>query len=390
MATFVFWTCAAAVAYSYAGYAAAVWLASRLWGRRPEPPRCGDEALPSVTLVAAAYNEEDEIGGWVDHALASDYPAGRLEPLVVSDGSTDGTADVVAARGRGAVRLVGRDVRRGKAAAVNAAFRAAGGEVVVLTDANTRVDPDAVRNLARWFLDPSVGTVCGRLVLTAPDGSRNSDGVYWRYETFLKRCESRLGALLGANGAVYAVRRSWYVPIPEGTIVDDFVIPLLVRLRHGGAAVYDDEAVAREPVAPDVGAEFHRRARIGAGGFQSLGLVWRCLDPRRGWLALAFASHKVLRWLGPFFLIGAFGASVARADRPFYLGCAAAQAAFYALAAVAPLLPSRPAVLRPVHVASMFTAMNAALLVGFFRWAFRTQSGAWRRTARAGVKGGVS
>lgn len=382
MATFVFWTCAAALAYAYAGYALIIWLASRRFGRRPDPPTCGESDLPTVTLLVAAYNEEEVIGGWLDNAQAVDYPAERLEVLVASDGSTDGTDAIVSDRG---VRLLDFGARRGKAAVVNSALRSARGEVVVLTDANTRVDPGAVRRLARWFRDPDVGAVCGRLVLVDADGGRNSDGVYWKYETFLKRCEARLGALLGANGAIYAVRRSWYEPIPDGTIIDDFVIPLLLRLRHGGATVYDEEAVALEDSAPDVGAEFHRRARIGAGGFQSLRLLWRYLDPRRGWVSFAFASHKVLRWLCPFFMIGLFAAGLALWDHPFYRACLLAQAAFYLLAVVDPYVPARPRVFKPLHVAGMFTAMNAALFVGFLRWACSAQPVTWRRTARAPV-----
>src|SRR5262249_30950742 len=148
--------------------------------------------------------------------------------------------------------------------------------------------------------------VCGRLVLTDPATGCNVDSYYWRYETFLKRCEGRLGALLGANGAIYAIRRELYTPIPGNTIVDDFVIPLRAKLRTGCRIVYDGDAVAREETPPNVGAEFHRRSRIGAGGFQSIGLLWRLLNPRSGWVAFTFFSHKILRWVCPFFLVAAF------------------------------------------------------------------------------------
>jgi cellulose synthase/poly-beta-1,6-N-acetylglucosamine synthase-like glycosyltransferase len=389
MATTVFWVCAAALVYAYAGYPLVIWLASRRFGRRPEPPACGDDDLPAVTLLVAAYNEEEVIGDWLQNAMRVDYPRDRLEVLVGSDGSDDGTAAAVAGYAGRGVRLLDYARRRGKASVLNSLLPEARGEVVVLTDANTQVDPGAVRRLARWFRDPGVGAVCGRLVLVDAATGRNSDGVYWKYETFLKRCEARLGALLGANGAIYAIRRSCYVPIPDGTIIDDFVIPLLSRLKYGCSTVYDDQAFAREESAPGVGAEFHRRSRIGAGGFQSLGLLWKYLDPRRGWVAFAFASHKLLRWVCPFFMIGLFGASLALWESPFYRACLLAQAAFYLLAVLGPLVPARPRVFKPVHVAGMFTAMNAALLVGFCRWARQGQSGAWRRTARAKPGGGL-
>ena len=124
--------------------------------------------------------------------------------------------------------------------------------------------------------------------------------------------------MLGANGPIYAIRRDLYVPIPPETVVDDFVIPLLVKLRSGCAIIYDREAVAREETPPDVMSEFHRRARIGAGGFQSIGMLWKLLDPRQGWIAFTFFSHKVLRWLCPFFLIGLLASSVLLWDTPFF------------------------------------------------------------------------
>src|SRR5262249_38664493 len=158
----------------------------------------------------------------------------------------------------------------GKAATLNAAFAELAGDIVLLSDANTFTDATAARNIVRWFADPRVGVVCGRLVLTDPATGGNADSLYWRYETFLKECEGRLGALPGATGGIYAFRRGLYAPIPDDTIVDDFVIPLAAKLRTGCAIVYDRDAVAREETAPDVRAEFRRRSRIGAGGFQSI------------------------------------------------------------------------------------------------------------------------
>jgi cellulose synthase/poly-beta-1,6-N-acetylglucosamine synthase-like glycosyltransferase len=247
-----------------------------------------------------------------------------------------------------------------------------------------------VRMLARWFADPTVGSVVGRLILTDPATGRNADGLYWKYETFLKTCEARLGALLGANGAIYAIRRALYVPIPDRTIVDDFVIPLLSQLRHGRSIVYDVEAVAREETPPGLGQEFRRRARIGAGGFQAIGILRGLLDPRRGWVAFAFLSHKVLRWTCPAFLIGLAASNFALASGggpAFYRWTLALQAAFYQTAGLAALVPPRLKLIKPIRLATMFAGMNAALLVGFFRWAFGGQGGTWRRTERPAVAG---
>ena len=386
-----FWACSALVVYAYALYPALIWASARIFGRRAEAPEVRDEDLPTASLVLAAYNEEAVIGERLENALAMNYPAGKVDVVVGSDGSRDRTAEIVRGFADRGVRLLDFAENRGKASVLNDAVAAATGEVLLMSDANTEIDPAAARRLARWFVDPAVGAVVGRLVLVDPKTGRNADGLYWKYETFLKRCEGRLGALLGANGPIYAIRRELYEPIPPSTIVDDFVIPLLAKQRTGCGIVYDREAIAVEETAPDVRAEFGRRARIGAGGFQSIGLLWRLLNPLRGWVAFAFLSHKVLRWLCPFFLIGALVTDLALAleGRPPYRALLAAQVAFYGLALLLAVVPSRAAALRPLRLTTMFASMNAALLVGFWRWVRGRQKGTWMRTARVGETTGA-
>lgn len=378
-----FWASLALVVYAYAGYPLLVCGLSRLFGSKSEAQDLSAEELPSVSLLIAAHNEEDEIEGRIRNALKTDYPREKFEIVVGSDGSTDNTARIVRSFEGDGVRLLDYGLRRGKASVINAAFPELTGELVLLSDANTYLDAHAVRRLVRWFRDPSVGAVCGRLILTDPRTGRNVDSIYWRYETFLKRCESRLGALLGANGAIYAIRQSVFAPIPQGTIVDDFVIPLLARLRTGCSIVYDGEAVAREETPASVGSEFHRRSRIGAGGFQSIGLLWRLLDPRQGWIAFTFMSHKVFRWVCPFCLVMLAIINIVLAGQPLYRWLLLVQSAFYLTALVGAFLPGRSIVLRVLRLSTMFTGMNAALLVGFWRWVWGRQKGAWRRTARA-------
>ncbi len=205
----------------------------------------------------------------------------------------------------------------------------------------------------------------------------------------MKRCEGRTGGLLGANGAIYAIRRDLYVPIPPDTIVDDFVIPLLAKLRSGCTIVYEPDAVAREESAPSISSEFHRRARIGAGGFQSIALLWRLLDPRRGWVAFTFFSHKVLRWLCPFFLIAILASNVMLWGRPFFAWVLGAQLGFYGISLFAAFAPKEVKLPRLVRLMTMFTSMNAALLVGFVRWISRRQNAAWKRTARVAEVSGA-
>ena len=263
---------------------------------------------------------------------------------------------------------------------LNAALKALRGEIVLLTDANTFIESNALKQIVPWFADSATGVVCGRLVLTDGASGANSDGLYWRYETFMKECEGRLGALLGANGAIYAIRRSEFSGINGGTIVDDLVIPLVMHLRTGCRIVYDPSAVAREETAPSLTTEFRRRARIGAGGFHSLSLVGGIARPRHGWLAFSFISHKLLRWLCPFWMLGALAANAMLADDPFYRLLLAAQLLGYGLSALG--WHHRTHGWRVVRLSTMFTTMNAALLVGFWMWASGTQTGVWQRTAR--------
>jgi cellulose synthase/poly-beta-1,6-N-acetylglucosamine synthase-like glycosyltransferase len=378
----VFWACAAAVFFAYVCYPLVVWQLARWLGRPARVPDGEGKSLPSLSLLIAAHNEEAVIEERIRNALQMDYPADKLEIVVASDGSVDATAAIVRRYADRGVRLLDYSVRRGKAATLNAAVAELRGEIILLSDANTYTDANAARNLVRWFTNPKVGVVCGRLVLTDPETGGNADSLYWKYETFLKRCEGRLGALLGSNGAIYAIRRALYFPIPGDTIVDDFVIPLQAKLRTGCAIVYDCDAVAREETAPDVRSEFRRRSRIGAGGFQSILLLWRLLNPRRGWVAFTFFSHKIVRWLCPFFMLGALFANLLLLAEPLYRATLFAQLGFYAVSMLAAFVPARFRSLKPLRLTTMFTSMNLALLVGFWRWASGSQKGAWRRTAR--------
>lgn len=385
----LFWASFALVVYAYALYPALIAAASRLFGKANRPPDPGADP-PTATLLIAAYNEATVIGARLENALALEYPPGRLSIVVASDGSDDGTAEIVRGFEERGVRLIDSKERRGKSAVLNATIAGLTDDLVLLSDANTFNDPDAAIKLARWFADPGVGSVVGKLVLTDPRTGRNADGLYWKYENVLKRCEGRLGGLLGANGAIYAIRRRLYVPIPDRTIVDDFVIPLLAKQEHGGSILYDREAIAREETPASIGSEFHRRARIGAGGFQAIGLLWRLLDPRRGWVAFTFASHKVLRWLCPAFLILCLGgnlAAVALGGPEPYRALLGLQALFYLVAAGGAFAPPGPSPwLKPARLVTLFVSMNAALLVGFFRWSLGRQKGTWRRTERGSME----
>lgn len=373
--------CAFGVAYAYALYPIVVWACARVFGSRRIAADMSEGELPSVDLLIAAHNEEAVIAERLRNALALDYPVDRCRIVVASDASTD-TTNRTCATIDARVHLLAFEERRGKAGTLNAALEHLSAEIVVLSDANTFMDADALRKLVRWFGDDRVGVVCGRLVLTDPATGKNADGLYWKYETFLKVCEARLGALLGSNGAIYAIRRSLLKPIPTSTIVDDFVIPLRARLESGCVIVYDEEAVAREESAPDVASEFRRRTRIGTGGLQAMAFLSPLLHPRFGWTAFALWSHKVLRWVGPFFLLGVLASSISLARHSAYFWLSVVQVAAYAVGGIVWLVPSSVRALRPARVLPMFMGMNAALLVGCLRWWSGKATGVWARTPR--------
>lgn len=287
-----------------------------LAGRGDRRLRPNEAFHPTVTLVVPAHDEERCIQAKLENSLSLDYPEGKLEIVVGSDGSTDRTDELVAACPDPRVSLSPAP-RGGKVAVLNRCVPAARGQVVVLTDANTLIDRGALLRLARHFEDPEVGAVCGRLSLFNPTRPEFEESLYWTYETLLKLYEGKHGAVLGANGGLYAIRRELFERLPPDTIVDDFVIPVRI-LARGYRVLFDPDAGAREETTEDYRLEFARRARIAAGGFQSLGLVPQMLSPRRGFPAYAFWSHKVLRWTAPLLMVLALLSNAALLGSPFY------------------------------------------------------------------------
>jgi cellulose synthase/poly-beta-1,6-N-acetylglucosamine synthase-like glycosyltransferase len=372
------------VLYTYLGYPALLWLLERFWLRRERKSvEFGDGELPFVSMVVPAYNEERVLPAKLANIAELDYPADRLEVLIGSDGSTDGTEDLVLAVDDPRVRLVAFKERRGKAALLNDLIQEARGDVIVFSDANTMFEPGALRRLVAPFADPEVGGVCGHLVLRAANTETSSESRYWRFEQRLKRVEGRLGAVLGGNGGIYAIRRRLYQRLKPTTIVDDFVIGLRV-LQQGYRMVYAGDAWAWELTARNLLGEFERRARIGAGDFQALSWTWDLLLPSRGFVAFSYLSHKVLRWIMPFVLLGMTGISLLGLRDPFFWGVVAAEVVFLGLALCGHLFVSRRGGLfSGLRIAYYFLLMNTALLVGAIRFVRGTQSPAWRRTERS-------
>jgi cellulose synthase/poly-beta-1,6-N-acetylglucosamine synthase-like glycosyltransferase len=368
--------------YTYVGYPALLWLVSR--GVPASESLNGEPTQwPHISILLSAYNEESVIADRLKNLLDLDYPRERLEILVGSDGSTDRTCEIVNRFHSQEIGLVGFEERRGKASVINDLVSLARGEIVVLTDANTFFEPDALRELIRGLCrHPSARAVVGHLHLDSPVMRGNLDSVYWRYETFIKMLESRFGCVLGANGAIYAFRRTHYQRIPQDTIVDDFLIPMLMRLHSGGQVFFVPTAKAWESSPERVRDEFRRRVRIGAGDLQALFWTWRLLLPWKGMVAVAYFSHKVLRWFGPWFMLVGFVANLWLLDSLFFRLLFLGQLLLYGLGLGATLVHNLPLLGRAAAGVRFFLVLNAALLLGFIRFSLGVARPFWSTTPR--------
>jgi biofilm PGA synthesis N-glycosyltransferase PgaC len=348
----LFWSSVALIFYVYAGYP--VLLA--IWARLVRNPRVdeaedGTNPLPGVSVIVAARNEAHRLPGRLDNLLASDYPQDRLQIIVASDGSTDHTLDALAPY-QSRIELLMLPAR-GKAAALNAAVSRAQHPILVFADARQRFAPDAIRRLVRHFRQSSIGAVSGELVLDCERAGRTdvqvgptsaaADGVgaYWKYEKWLRRREAIVGSTLGVTGAIYAMRRTLWQPLPAETILDDVLGPMRIVLqRH--RVVFDETALAFDETARDTAAETRRKVRTLAGNFQLLALEPRLLVPGVNPVWFQFVSHKLGRLLVPYALGAALVSSLFLAPSAWiYAAAAAGQVAFYGLAAYGALLERR-------------------------------------------------
>jgi poly-beta-1,6-N-acetyl-D-glucosamine synthase len=373
-ASFIFWCGAAVVLYTYVGYPTAMWLAARL---RPRPVRRRD-ATPTVSLVIAAYNEAACIARKLENCLALDYPSDQLEIVVASDGSTDGTADI-ARRAAPAATVMAFAERRGKPCVLNDVVPRCRGEIVVLSDARQMYDVGALRALVRNFGDPTIGAVSGELHLVNDHGRAVGEGVglYWRYEKAIRRWESAVDSTVGATGAIYAIRRALFAPIPTDTLLDDVLIPLRISAQ-GYRVVFEREARAFDRVAATPRQEFTRKVRTIAGNLQLLAREGWAWDPRRNRLWFQLMSHKLLRVAVPFVLLAVLGATSVLATRPFYALALTAQLLFYG-AAVAGRLTEGRSVARWFAGPYGFCLLNVAAVVSVLRFLRGSQSVTWRK-----------
>lgn len=364
----VFWIAILIPLYAFLGYPlvlAGLGLAIHR-GVRKAPIR------PFVSLLIPAYNEARVIARKIENSFALNYPSDRIEVVVVSDGSTDQTAEIASTMS--GVRLVAFPKNRGKMAALNAVVPELRGEIVVFSDASAMLAPDSVLRLVENFGDPSVGAVSGRYSVVKPSEVNigGSEDLYWKYEAFLKTRESGLSSTLGAHGHLHAIRKELYPFPPAETINDDYVIPLSV-VGQGLRAVYEPAAVVQEEAREMTG--FGRRIRIVAGNLQQLRHLKQFLVPCQPLPLLFFVSHKGIRLLVPFAMLTALAASLFLTGSSAYRAALCAQLLFYALAAAGLTGRLRP---RALRLPFYFCMVNSAAFFGLYHALTRRRSMAWK------------
>ena len=369
MMELIFWVSILLIIYPHIIYPALLYGLPR---RREEQQDGG--AAGAVAIVCAVYNEEKVIAQKIENFYALDYP--NVELYLGLDGCSDNTIGEIRRAVRDGRVKVFSFPRGGKVSVLNALLRGVSQPFVVMTDANSMFHPDAVsRLMAR--LHEGVGVVCGRLKLTSAEG-KSGEGIYWRIETLVKKAESDWGSVIGANGAIYLFRRELFEPLPAHTINDDFSISMHIY-EKGYAVIYAEDAVAEEDLVTSDADEFKRHVRDAAGHFRALAYLSGMLNPLQGKRFFFYMSHRVLRWLVPFFVVAAFGTNAMLLDQPVYRALLIVQCLGYGIVAAVNVLRIR---WKPLYVPYYFMLVNAAIFLGFFKNLLGMQKAAWESTRR--------
>ncbi len=377
----VWWILVALTLYTYAGYPILLWALVRL---RPSP-LARAEMTPSVSLIIAAHNEEVCIRDKLDNSLSLDYPPEKLEVIVASDASTDRTNDIVAEYAARGIRLNAIPERRGKTHAQNATVGLTSGEVLVFSDANSMYEPDAIRKLVRNFADDRVGYVSGELRYRTPRSAIGAgEGLYWRYETQIKRWESQTGNIINGNGAIYAVPRKHFIPVPEQTGADIW-LPL-AQIRRGLRTVHEPEALAYEETSLTAADEFGRKHRSIARALLVLSENIAVLNPlRHGLTSLKLASHRHLRYLVPLFVVGILLLNLLLLGSPLFRVIMGLQVTFYLLALVGAWFQAKGKRVLLFYAPYYFCVVNLAALKGVGRFLRGEKVQTWEKAATTRV-----
>jgi cellulose synthase/poly-beta-1,6-N-acetylglucosamine synthase-like glycosyltransferase len=382
----VFWIAVGIVVYTFLGYGLVIWLLVKLKSFFTDYEKPEDlEFEPDVTLIVPCYNEADIIEAKVLNSIGLDYPRDKLNIFFITDGSNDNFREVLLEYPQ--VKLLHDERRAGKTAAENRSMRFVESAIVVFTDANTLLNKMAVRNIVRHFKDKSVGCVSGeKRVLVEEEDSASSagEGMYWKYESFLKKMDSRLYSAVGAAGELVAFRTDLYQDLPEDTILDDFMQSLLIASK-GYKIVYEPEAYAMETGSDSTGEELKRKIRISAGGWQSMKRLFFKITPLSNpVLFFQYLSHRVLRWtITPFLLVFIFVVNLFLWDQHLiYRLIMVGQLFFYAAALLGYVLESRKLRIKVLFIPFYFSMMNYAVVAGLLRFLKGSQKSTWEKAKR--------
>lgn len=369
----VFLLSLAGILYTYLGYPLVIWVLARLRAR----PREIAAIRPSVSVVLAVHNGIDRLPGKIQHLLDLDYSEIK-EIIVVSDGSTDGTAELLARQQSRRIKVVVLKEHGGKAVAVNAGVKLATGDVVLFVDIRPEIAPGAIQELVNNFADPTVGCVAGELILKMEGHDAASEvvgGLYWRYEQWIRKCEAAFDSPVGVYGGFYAIRRELFVPMPKGIILDDMFQPLSI-IRQGYRSVMEQNAFVFDVWPKKVGGEFHRKVRTLAGNFQLFKLAPWTLTPKNR-MVFQLVSHKLMRLVVPYLLILLLiSSAMLSPDSQLFFRLTVLQVLGWVLA-IAGLRFRIPLIQRFVSPASALLVLNAAAVLGLYRFLF-TRGPLWK------------
>lgn len=389
---FLFWVSAGLIVYTYVGYGILLGLfvlIKRISGAR----KVHGNVQPTVSFIIAAYNEEEFIERKIANTLQLEYPSDKTEIIIVTEGSSDRTA-ALAASFQG-VRVIHSTRRLGKTAALKKAVGLATGEILVFSDANALLTPQSLSKMMRWFLDKRVGGVAGeKRVLTSrePNGT-DGEGMYWRYESALKRLDSNLNTIVGAAGELFAMRKKLWTELPDDTIIEDFVQSLNICLK-GYSVKYEPDAAAYETPSESVEEEMKRKVRICAGAFQAMGRLRPLFNVfRYGLTSFQFISHRILRWTiaplsMPILLLSNLGL-VVFSDHIFYQVVLGLQFAFYFLAIMGWSYARQNKIIRWLNVPFYFVFMNVAVFSGLRLYLRGEETVYWERALRQEMQTGI-
>ena len=368
--------------HTYLGYPLLLWI---VWRRKPHVVDVNYR--PSVTLLVAAYNEITVIEAKIHNSLALNYPEELIEYIFASDGSDDGTTELIQRFERNRFKSVAIGTRGGKARALRMSMPSVTGDIVILSDANTMIASDAVQKLVRHFKDPTVGAVSGDVrIEKAIGGFGESEGMYYQIERFIQRHESETESIIGVDGALYAIRKDLFHLPDDNVILDDFVVSMNV-VNSGNRVLYDPEALATENATPTISQEMRRKSRVVAGGYQALFRYSVFPIISRTWILFCFISHKLLRWTLPVLLLLAFIMNPIIVISNGWYGYKVLQffqMIFYTLA-ITGWFKARDWKASLYSVPFYFTMVNIAGIWGFFRFITGSQKVTWKKAERMGA-----